>query len=884
LTGAIFMTNPDNNAAVEESLYVVAGANISDLTAGPNYRGQVEILRDGAISGWCFSTVDPLKPVRLELWIGGSKLSSFVTSGARGDIEKSVGLPVRPEFHVALARPATLTAADILAVIEAARKAGGTARDLVSVRVSEQPVELEFDRGLEVDFDELAAWLAKPIVIPGNLEDMKEGSALRGRVDGQAKGVINGWCVNAAQPNEKLQLEVYYKGVLMGVASTGKRRDDISRLLDAPAAAGFRFGPEDLGTSHLSELLSAFSASSPSAEGKGRARDFAVKIAGADCFLGFAPDFSVSDDDLTRYYDAAAAKLAETAKNRKIDLSHAMMAAQKKARPRATAPAAPPAEDVSVVAFYLPQFHPFPENDEWWGAGFTEWTNVASARPSFPGHNQPRVPADLGYYDLRLDLVHEKQIELARQYKISGFCYYYYSFAGKTLMTMPADRHLEKNYELDFCLCWANENWSRRWDGSESDILMRQSHSELDDNNFIDQVMKYFESPRYIKINGAPFLMVYRVSLLKNPAATIRSWKAKAKAAGFPDLHVSICETFGLSDPASFGADSACQFPPHGVNAKEIQGKVADLDKDFTGKIYDYVEVAAGEAWRPDPAFLRFRTAMPGWDNTSRMGKAAHVFHNASPAVFEAWLSVLCAKAKRSLPPGQRMVFVNAWNEWAEGAYLEPDRRDGQRNLKAVRAAQSAANLLLGDVLAAEPQTGGANAELVRLVSSLASANRQLMEFAVDYCAGPSAGPSPFVLAPKGVLRQDVAEDGVCNIEAINGKPAVASEFTVDHFRKATIVGWVRAPDIDLTATLPVFLQLVGDSGQEYVASLLEPFPRPDVSSYYQDEGEQHYGFNAAVDFQGVQPGVYRMRVLLGSVHHPNAAHAVPTRLTFIVG
>ena len=876
------MTDQDDSALAEGVLYVVADADLSDLSAGPNYRGQVEVLHDGALAGWCFSTLDPLKPVPLELWIGEAKLSSFFTSGTRSDIEKAVGLPVRPGFRATLARPAELNAADILLLIEEAQEAGETARDFLSVRVSEQPVALELGQNLEIDFETLIMLLTHPVTLRGDLEAPEEGSALRGQVDAQERGIINGWCVDVAHPSARLQLEFYYKNVAMGVASTGETRTDISQLLGVPVAAGFRFGPKNIAASDAAALLSALSAAPSKTRAGGH--DFSVKVAGTDCFLSFPPNFSVSEDDLRQYYEVAAGRLAETSKNKRIELSDAMMAAPKRALSRSRAPtdSAPPSEDVSVIAFYLPQFHPFPENDEWWGTGFTEWTNVASARPSFAGHNQPRIPADLGYYDLRLDLIHEKQIELAQRYKISGFCYYYYSFAGKTLMTMPADRHLEKDYELDFCLCWANENWSRRWDGSEDDVLMHQSHSQLDDNNFIDQILKYFDSPRYIKINGAPFLLIYRVSLLQDPVSTINIWKAKTKAAGFPDLHVSMCETFGLSDPARYGADSLCQFPPHGVNAREIQNKVVDLDKDFTGRIYDYMEIAAGELWRPEGEALRFRTAMPSWDNTSRKGKAGHIFHNASPAAFEAWLSVLCAKARRNLPPGQRLVFVNAWNEWAEGAYLEPDRRDGHRNLKAVRAAQTAANLLIGDALAAEPE--GANDELVKLISSLANANRRLTEFATDYCAGPSAGPSPFVAIPKGVMRQDVAEGGNCNIEVINGRSVFASEITIDHFKKATISGWVRIPEVKLTATLPIFLQLAGADGREYVASVLERFQRADVASFYEDEGEQHYGFNSAVDFQNVQPGVYRLGLLIGSVHHPNAASVVPAGVTFIVG
>jgi lipopolysaccharide biosynthesis protein len=416
------------------------------------------------------------------------------------------------------------------------------------------------------------------------------------------------------------------------------------------------------------------------------------------------------------------------------------------------APLAIPPTPVRIVAYYLPQFHPFPENDEWWGSGFTEWTNVATAASIFEGHDQPRIPSDLGFYDLRLDEVHEKQIDLAKSYGLSGFCYYYYWFSGTSLMTLPIDRHLNKGYDFDFCLCWANETWSRRWDGSEDDILIKQNHSFDSDSKFIHACLQYFRSDRYIKINGAPLLQVYRISLLERPRETIAHWRDVVRAAGFPDLHVCMVESFGLADPDEFGCDSSCQFPPHGVIAGEMNTVVDGLASGYTGSIYNYSEVVRNEIARPDVSHVRFRTAMPSWDNTARKGLAGNVFAGATCELFETWLCHLVADAGTRLPDGQRFVFVNAWNEWAEGAHLEPDQKKGHGNLRAVRNSLVPEALALAPLLSPIEKLDEPLAITRRLVESLMTSNRELTRIVSESQFGLRMDESAFVRVPPDCL------------------------------------------------------------------------------------------------------------------------------------
>jgi GT2 family glycosyltransferase len=355
-------------------------------------------------------------------------------------------------------------------------------------------------------------------------------------------------------------------------------------------------------------------------------------------------------------------------------------------------------DEVRTIAFYLPQFHPIPENDRWWGEGFTEWSNVRRARPNFRGHDQPRVPADLGYYDLRDHETMLRQAELARRYGVGAFCYYYYWFAGKRLLEAPLERMLASGKpDFPFCLCWANENWTRRWDGREQDVLIGQHHSEADDAAVIADLMRYFRSDNYLRIDGRPLLLVYRVALFPDFASTAANWRRLCREAGIGEIYLAMVESFEMvangADPASFGCDAAVEFPPHGL----AQPRPLDqplLNPAFNGAVADYREVALHCATRPLPKYRRFPGVMPGWDNTPRRQDNSYSFEHATPGAFQAWLETAIARSRRQYGGDERLVFINAWNEWAEGAYLEPDQRHGHGFLAAHANAIDAGQLL----------------------------------------------------------------------------------------------------------------------------------------------------------------------------------------------
>ncbi|HUB88330.1 MAG TPA: glycoside hydrolase family 99-like domain-containing protein [Dyella sp.] len=341
----------------------------------------------------------------------------------------------------------------------------------------------------------------------------------------------------------------------------------------------------------------------------------------------------------------------------------------------------------TLVAFYLPQFHPIAENDTWWGAGFTEWKNVARALPQFEGHAQPRIPGELGFYDLRVADVMRQQMQLAREYGIGAFCSYFYWFGGKTLLELPLQQWLnDPTMDLPICLCWANENWSRRWDGRADEILIGQQHSAEDDIAFIAHVARYLADPRYLRVDGKPMLLVYRPGLLPDPKATTERWRDWCRQHGLGEIHLAYVQSFDRVDPREIGFDAAVAFPPNNTTLKPITGRQRLLNPEFRGDVYDWRELVRAISEQPDPDYPLFPCVNPGWDNEPRRSGNGRVFAHASPHAYGNWLWRAIAAARRRTPHFP-LVFINAWNEWAEGAILEPDSRLGFAWLEATRTA-----------------------------------------------------------------------------------------------------------------------------------------------------------------------------------------------------
>ncbi|MGH1541892.1 MAG: glycoside hydrolase family 99-like domain-containing protein [Arenicella sp.] len=339
-----------------------------------------------------------------------------------------------------------------------------------------------------------------------------------------------------------------------------------------------------------------------------------------------------------------------------------------------------------LIAFYLPQFHPIPENNLFWGEGFTEWRNVTKAKPQFDGHFQPQLPGSLGFYDLRIPEVMQRQAELARQYGISGFCFHFYWFNGRRVLERPVEQLLkDQSIEIEFCLNWANENWTRSWDGKEKEVLIEQNHTPEDDINFIKEAQRFFDDPRYIRVDDKPLLMVYNPTLLPDAAATAKRWRDHCQQAGF-EIFLLVAETHGFDSQNESWFDGLVEFPP----LRRLPDNVThhyNLLTDFKGNIFNYEDLIRIHSKPQQSEFPIFKTVSPGWDNTARRDEKATIFAGATPQLYKEWLSSAIEQTVQNNDDKQRLIFINAWNEWAEGAYLEPNAQSGYAYLNATAKA-----------------------------------------------------------------------------------------------------------------------------------------------------------------------------------------------------
>ncbi len=354
--------------------------------------------------------------------------------------------------------------------------------------------------------------------------------------------------------------------------------------------------------------------------------------------------------------------------------------------------------NIRAIALYLPQYHPIPENDEWWGKGFTEWTNVTKVTPRFKGHYQPQLPTDLGFYDLRLIDIMEQQAKLAKEHGISGFMYYHYWFNGKRVLEFPVNNLLKKKKpDFPFMLCWANENWSRNWDGGFNKVLLQQNYSLEDDRKHMEYLCsEVFSDERYIKIDNKPVFTVYKPEQFPDAKKTASLWNEICIEFGFKGIYLIKVESLtDRTPPADMNFDAALEFQPEWINlpARLSHSLIEKIKFILRGKVklpfvrdkvFDYKQIKDRAIKKQLPAYKLYRGITPGWDNTPRRETGATILANSNPEIYGEWLQYLVANFQ-PYSGNENFIFINAWNEWAEGNHLEPCLKWGRKYLEVTK-------------------------------------------------------------------------------------------------------------------------------------------------------------------------------------------------------
>jgi Glycosyltransferase WbsX len=700
---------------------------------------------------------------------------------------------------------------------------------------------------------------------------LPECPAYRGCLDRVDPSGVAGWVLRTDDLHAPVTIEITLGCGVIAIGRTSAPRVDIERILPRKVACGFEisFLRSDV---HLGFVRQAAALLSAGGDWQTRV-ELGIRV-GRHPADKTTWRFELPDGfETTRPLDAWLTMFDVD----KETIEREMARRQEKG----VSPASPPSgrSPVLPIAFYLPQFHPTPQNDAWWGPGFTEWTNVACHEKIFPSHVAPNLPADLGFYDIRLKEVRQAQAELARSYGVYGFCYYFYWFNGERILEKPLELILRDGApDMPFCLCWANETWSRRWDGSEEEVLLQQTHDADRDAAIFDDLLPFFEDPRYIRIDGKPLLLIYRINIMPYPTKLVTRLRERAVQAGLFGLYICSVMSFGIEDPCPYGCDAAVGFPPHGSVADELSRSALDVPDDFTGKIYDMrtaVEYAVGQMH----AFPHFPGVMARWDNTARRGKAGHLYHYADPKIFEAWMRLAIMRT-REMNPSAPFVFINSWNEWGEGAYLEPDRRYGRRYLEALRRAVSgdhAEEMISGEP--ADSYVDNCPAEGDHYNTRLLVENRLLTK-ALKRLGLLGRADRAFAGYPPGLAT---CTHTISRHAYIDGANTPDPRNIVANARTGVwLTGWFWPEDGAAADDGLYFLILWHtETRRSFFLPILERSERPDVAETFEMPQAAKVGFALRFDAATLPGGPYRLELIC--VKGGNCTHGDLANILFVI-
>lgn len=493
-----------------------------------------------------------------------------------------------------------------------------------------------------------------------------ENNKLCIRVDNASRSFIKGWTWLPSEPDRKLHVSLIVNGHIVDNVIANKYRKDLADAGLGNGCHGFIIQPQE----RLNTQATGFTLRVDQGDGK---------------FLLYECDFQdvhqsnsttisnpVSDKDKLRLLHHDHDYFCNPGLLFEEDYPRIEGSSANKTLAR-------------IIAFYLPQFHRIPINDKTWGKGFTEWRQLPKSMPRFPGHYQPRTPRDLGFYDLTNNQILEEQACLAASAGIEAFCFYYYSFGTQRVLDAPLDAYASKqSLPTNFLIMWANENWTKTWDGLDSHVFLKQEYLRSDEDWNIHELARYLSNPNYFRIGDRPLLIIYRPLLIPDPIETISRWRERFRSRHGLDPLIFCALGFGLTDPSTVGCDGAIEFPPHRLASKSEDLQVDPFFSGYNGRVIEYDSfIKASLDAKEEDTFPVIKTAVPSWDNDARRPCAGFSLAHSSPFKFQAWLTQLIHRAVSQPVYGESIVAINAWNEWAEAAYLEPDCHYGSAYLNA---------------------------------------------------------------------------------------------------------------------------------------------------------------------------------------------------------
>lgn len=617
----------------------------------PRVEGHIDHLCRGYATGWAWIPEAPDEVVAVEAVLGGLVVGRADANQMRQDLTNWGRGTGRYGFHITFHAPLTGSVAPLLRSV---------------------PSQGSYPLAGHKDLPPAGPLDLSISIEPAKTSAVEQGSPalVEGHVDYLTRWSAKGWAWMPGAPEQAVKIEAWADDRFVGAAIADDMREDLAQAGKGTGRYGFNLTFDGPLKGDSLPVLRTY-------------------VAAPDSISGVHSLPPVTQAELT----AKPRGTVET-----LLAEHALFTSAgpefEEFDPTILEAAKDDSEAVNplLMAFYLPQFHPIKENDQFWGKGFTEWRQLPRGVSRFPGHYQPRIPRDLGFYDLNDVEVLRRQSDQAKAAGVGAFAYYYYWFNTQRVLEKPLDMLIESDVDMPFLLIWANENWTRTWDGSESEVLLRQDYREEDEDALIADLARHLLDRRYVRLNGRPLLIIYNPKHIPDAPETLARWREQFRLRHQIEPLIFMAQTFGELDPTLYGLDGAIEFPPHKLS-NTLPGRPTPdaYGSDFVGRVIDYDDFANVSLAEGKPDFPLIKTIVPSWDNECRRPNRGLSLEGVSPVKYEAWLGALIEKAYDDPIEGVPVVAINAWNEWAEAAYLEPDVHFGSAFLNATARAYAGA-------------------------------------------------------------------------------------------------------------------------------------------------------------------------------------------------